>query len=422
MSYYSHNSNNSIKSPGILFHGRRLYDAVLLDQPWAQNYLDLWNVSPLYGKVDRQYNLVQLRGRNLSTVRDGMNRGNISALNFVADAFNAMGIYLKELEVKKKIPAETFFHPLEAYSGWSDFNDIYKQRVVQLYNFFFDRYISSGGYRRQMTTFEEYLPIFVSFINHITEQGFSITRGGVMLSSATPHAASGLIIEVGQEYSKSDDMIKLVNYQGQATYPIYVDVISKFGFYVDLHVPWRLIANLDSPAWKGGNPILQEIVDKYFEDGYSVEHVFDNYYDKTYLNELQDLKVIALQFYNSYVRENPEIRTPVVCASGRVRQEITFPQRLRMEEMMRLYDDLFWLDMYLHIKLREIRADVSVSQMKSEKRKLQQSYSVGGNETALEHISNRVALYLERQASAFASPEARRTNSLTFGMAPAIIL
>ena len=422
MSSYSHNSNNFVKSTGILFTGRRLYDNTLLDEPWAENYLDLWNKTPLYGKVDRQYNSVQLKGENLVTVRDGMNRGNVSALNFVADSFNAMGLYLKELEVKKKIVPQTFFHPLRAYSGWANFNDAYKQRIIKLYNFFFDNYLSSTERRRQLVTFEGYLPLFVSFLNHITEQGIPITRGGSLLSSNTPHSTSGLMIEVAQEFNKSEDMNKLLKYQSRTDYPLYVDIASKFGFYVDLHVPWRLIANLDSPAWKGGNPILQEIDDKYFEDGYSVDKVFEKYYTKTHLNELEDFKVIALQFYNSFARTNPVMRFGKVCENGGVIQESLFPQRIDMEQMMGLYDDLFWLEMFIHLRLKEMKVDVSSSQIKSEKREVRQRYSVGGTEAAMEHISNRVALYLERQLNAFSSDEIKKTNSLTLGKTPAIIL
>ena len=422
MSLYSHNSNNKVKDISILFHGRRLYDNTLLSRPWSNNYLDLWNQKTLYGKVDRGYNTVQARGAGLSSVRDGVGRDNVVALDFVADAFSAMGIYLKELEVKRKIPSETFFHPLKAYTGWNSFNEVYGKRIAGFYRAFVNNFLSSGQRKREVTDFDEYLPIFISFINHITDQGLPISRGGLISSPGCSHATSGLMIEVGQEYNKSDDMIKYTNYYSRPQYAIYIDVAAKFGFYVDLHVPWRLVANLDSPAWKGQNPILDGIVSNYFEDGYSVDKVFDKYYDRTIINEFEDLKVLALQFYNSYARYNSTASYPKVCKDGNIRVERVSVGTLQMEQMMDKYDDLFWLKLHLHLRLKEMRVDITSDQLKSFKREIRQVYSTRGVPATLDYISSVLAFYLERQASAFSSERSKKTNALTIGKTPAIIL
>ena len=90
----------------------------------------------------------------------------------------------------------------------------------------------------------------------------------------------------------------------------FLEIATQFGFYVDMNVPWRLIANLESPAWES-NVILKEIVDNYFEEGYTAQNVFDKYYTKSYLYDVDTIKVLAMQFYNNFVSRNPTVREPI---------------------------------------------------------------------------------------------------------------
>ncbi len=61
----------------------------------------------------------------------------------------------------------------------------------------------------------------------------------------------------------------------------------QFGFVVDKNAPWRIYADLDSPA-------MQVYMDSYGID--DVNHVFRSAYYKTYLTDMEVLKTYFLDF------------------------------------------------------------------------------------------------------------------------------
>ena len=199
------------------------------------------------------------------------------------------------------------------------------------------------------------------------------------------------MIEIAKENDKSHDGNKLVNYFSDPQIDIYYDVARKFGFYIDENVPWRLVANLNSTAWKK-NEYLIEIVDKYFEGGYNIESVFENYYIKPYQTDVDSLKVIAMQFYNSLIRQEPTLVKSETCftkahsrsyRSRKIRaKEITRPW-MTMEALEYEYGDLFWLRLYMQLRMKEMQIDMSARDMKNELNELGNRYFTNGYEPAL---------------------------------------
>ena len=432
MSIYSFNSRNGIRNTGILFYGKKAYREELLKRN-AKNYIDLWHVKPLYGKVDKDFNVVHVSSDHLKLVNDGLAKEDVYALNFVADAFNALGLYMKELSQKKKI-RESFYYPLKAYKGWRPVNIEYKKHLDSLYQIFVDDYILGNDKRinYEITSFQTFLPIFVDYLNTAMNSDLSFTKSGFITRVNFPHASSGLIIEIADENSASADMNKYINYfSSREDFELYSGLAQKFGFYVDINMPWRLVANLESPAWSQ-NPILKKIVDSYFPGGYNIRKVFNKYYHRAYESDVVSLRNLIVQFYNSFVSDESSPTVPRVChdlkgfryatSADEIFKKVVTRDFFTELERKENYDYSFWLKMYIQVRLKEMQVDISENQVLQELRQAEQVWASTGVNAALEHVAERTAAMLEQEVGNYISLFAQGKPLLTTGKTPDIIL
>lgn len=436
MTILSYNSSNKITNTGILFYGKRLYYSTVISQ-YPGMFIDLWYNKPLYGKVDRDFNIIGAPATNLKIVNDGRDREDVYALDFVADAFNAMGLHLQQLELNRKIKTGSFFYPLKAFRGWQGVNEFYRAHIQSLYDNFLSSYVMGNNEKinREIRNFDSYLPKFIDYLNLITNNAsVPLTKTGYIPKAETPHRISGLVIEIADEKDFSDDPKKFRSYFSDSQFDTFINVATKFGFYVDMNAPWRLVANLESPAWRQ-NPILKKIVDSYFENGYTLDKVFEERFYKTYTADLESLKVMAIQFYNSLVINRSTIEIP----NGRINcmapSSLPGTYQTSNFEVFRIfrspiardtfdakYDSLFWLRIYMQLRIKEMEVDFTANQMKSELREIEQKYRTQGEEGAMLYIAGRLAELLRDQMSEFKSLQINKRNLLTSGKSPDIIL
>ena len=447
MSILSHVAKNSLDSSLALFHAKNLYHNTRLLEG-RKSYIDFWYSKPLYGKVDAYMRLVQpsslymeeintatlnLSGRSVQA-RGTQGKEDVLALNFVADAFKAMSAYMRDLEHKGNLNKGTFFYPLEAKKGYQGASAIYNRNMEALYSLFINSYVFGNLQKvnKQIRTFDDYVPHFQNFLNSATEQGVVITKSGLMLNMSCPHSISGLVIEIADERDFSDDMRKYKNYFNKRRDMVaYLDIATKFGFYVDQNAPWRLVANLASPAWEE-NPILKEIIDKHFPDGYSVDAVFENFYSRPYVADVPSLKTIMMQFYNSLVEEHPTFHTSKVCRqinevrrtyapANAVWEETVKRRRISLEELNQRYDDSFWISLYAQVRFREMRLDISEHEVRHYLNQIKHKTKSDGYIPALEYIEDELTSFLGEQMSRFLLSRQSEENLLTSGQAPDII-
>ena len=429
MTILAYNSKNKIDSSGILFYGKRLYQQQVQRSIQEGEYIDLWYSKPLYGKVDTNFNLVHLSSQNLKPVQQGRRRQqDVFALNFVADAFNAMRIYLQELSLSKKIRSNSFFNPLVAHKGWKSVNKMYQDNLTASYNMFVNTYLAANGRKMnlQIRKFDDYLPIFLDFLNFTTENGVPLTKSGFISKSGCPHSISGLVIEIADEKDYSDDSIKYRKYVSHPDFNLFKTVAKQFGFYIDANVPWKLIANLESPAWQD-NPILKEIIDSYYEEGmYSSQMVFERNYHYSHVADVQSLRVIARRFYTNLIANEEPLYVPKVCRKNNRITRIS-PHRVRrprisMEEVNKKYNDVYWLRLYSQLRFKEMQVSVTPHQMKAMMTEIQQEYVSGGFNLALKYINEELTSGLEAELEKFLVARTKRENPLTVSKTPDIIL
>ena len=434
LAYYS---SNITQKTGLRFYGKRMYYNELMKQN-QDNYLDLWYSKPLYGKIDTNFNPVECAAAKLELLGAAVGNERNYAIDFVADAFNAMRAYIQSMHLRGKLRPGAFFYPLQARGGWVSTNDLYRGNIDRVYELFRNHFLNARLQRkltnRSITKFDNYLPVLVEFLNNMTSRSvLPLTRSGFILKK-NPYSASGLMIEIARERDASNDKMKYDKYFSNPQFSTYVDIAASFGFYIDMNMPWRLVANLESPAWKKNDGPLKQILDNRFEGEYTSQRVFDQYYYRPDKVDFEEFKLLALTFYNTFVDKDPSFDVTKVCfkkpsmgldpltSVSKVKSKKIYRDKISMEEMSISYNDLFWLRLYMQLRLKELEADISQHQIKHELREIEQRYTNVGTDLTMEYISERMAFYLKQQVGKYLIKPDQKRNPLTTKPRPDIIL
>ena len=386
-------ASNQLKETSLVFKSRYAYHRTFA----GFSLIDLWNNVPLYGKVDTNYNIIYPSESFLKSVSD--EHGDVFALNFVTDAFQKMGDYLRQGELNGKIsPESAFFYPLRAADGWSSLNQQHYVVMNALWKGLLV-YLDSSGANRSIYSFDDFIIEFSRFLD-IAVQTSAITKSGFIMKSYCPHSVSGLTLELTKE-KYSDDFVKVRKFLRDPAFPAFVDAATKFGFFVDKNAPWRLIANLASPAWET-NPCLSEIMESY--GGLSLDNIFDTYYYKTYKQDVELLKFYAFEFYNALVKAQSEISIPEISSGGEVFVKKVKRKPILSSSMESKYSNLFWLQMYFDVRLKEMEArnDISERSYETIKKRIEMLYYRNGYNVALEFVNEKLKIVLKKKLDQFA--------------------
>ena len=136
-----------------------------------------------------------------------------------------------------------------------------------------------------------------------------------MLSRHLGPMASGLCIDVQSlSYSEDEPKIEFIN---SPNFQQFRRIANQYGFMVDKNVPWRLVANINSPQMLQYASEYQEIS--------TVDDIINKFFVQTSTIEIENLKLYLVSLYNQFVADNPRvlkstIQTLPVGGSSHVRQ------------------------------------------------------------------------------------------------------
>ena len=133
-------------------------------------------------------------------------------------------------------------------------------------------------------------------------------------------------------------MIFFIKYISADCFHNYVQTAEAHGFRVDINAPWRLVADITSPA----------MADYMAVYGLTSENIYDTCYVKSYMFEVASLKIYLKQIYNSFVASQPKFRTSKNTTLRRSRMS-----KKRFENKYE-HDDSYWLRMYARVRRTEV--------------------------------------------------------------------
>tara|TARA_Y100000593_G_scaffold86786_1_gene166204 strand:- start:490 stop:1758 length:1269 start_codon:yes stop_codon:yes gene_type:complete len=296
----------------------------------------------LYGRVDRFYVPMQVvrsaRLKSLST-NPGAAAPAPMVLGFVADAFEELQLQFQKSVLAGKISAEeSYLTAPKAHKGYEDPKILYKKH--------FDSVIS--GMRANFTKnnkhfkdFDEFIPLFMDALKAVTTK-YPYTYPGYIKHRLCPISVSGLAIEIASGLSFADDDSKINNFIKSRNWQFYLNACQAYGFLVDQNAPWRLVADIGSVTMlKYSRPHGMPSTDTILDMAYGPAHLeYFNGFKRALLESYSKTKV------TSYLERE-------YCQGGETIGKVVVPLNYSEESLSAKYDEIYFLDLYLKIRMME---------------------------------------------------------------------
>ena len=289
-----------------------------------------------YGRIDEQNNSVFPNQQMLKSV--GAAAGQVFAHNFVADAFADLEKRIQHfLRIGFIKQGESSFAPLVCEKGYVSPISQHSSQMNGMAKHFVSSFLSDK--MMQISDFETFIPLFRQYVlengptNPITRSSYFISRNVSVLSS-------GLAIEVySGDYS--DDAIKRELFYTNKNFAAYRNAAYQHGFMIDKHIPWRLIADLNSPN-------MQPYVSKYYLGQPSLS-VFQVGFSRTYESDIEILIQLAVLFYNTLASRFP------VSQSSKCSEPVTIQRTAtNIDDVKASTPSTTWLSLYAELRNLEI--------------------------------------------------------------------
>jgi len=341
--------NNSLSSYAI-FTQRKLYkeDAYPIGEDFATP-IDIWYNKLLYGRVDPSHTPILARPSKVKRVESG--DGDIFVLDFVADAFQDFRRHY--LFLNKEDAEDNVFTRMRPVAGWTNPLESRDAYLSQLYNMFVEAYLPQKQRYQKIVSFKTFLKEFLKFMKESGKR-FPITLTNYLISNFSNPLVSGIMLEI-DEVNNGDDATKFREYLTNVCFPCYSMTAQKFGFKIDKNAPWRLIADLKSPAMR----CYMTQPPTTFQD------LFQEFYEPTYLSDIQMVREVCMTFYNSYVSDHPtytKYQYSNFC--GKTIKKVFHRPLIYRNQINREYSDSFWISYYIKILMYETGRKASKEELK----------------------------------------------------------
>ena len=320
----------------------------------------------LIGRLDNNNNPVFPLPSRLKTFRG---QSNHLALDFVVDAYSDMkkkfDNHFRQGYILQDAPGLTELRVTKGYTSPA----VEYQNHIELVKKDFMGYVERKGRMKKVTDFQSFIPVFMDYVK-LTCPGNPITRSMFTLSNLTTPLASGLIFEVFSA-DAGDDEFKVRAFYKQRNFEYFKNLAYSFGFVIDKHIPWRLVADMNSPLME---PYINSSLKA---TGGSAALVLNTYFKKTYSDDVPTLISTLSAIYNSIATRRPYERhlepgptaspyhTKAVVSGCKTKKIIRRPP-VTIDTLYEKYTPSFWLDLYVRIRNLEtglLYRDVTVQEI-----------------------------------------------------------
>ena len=317
--------------------------------------IDTWYDKQYYGRVDRLQNTIIPDTTNLKVLTSA-GRQNLLALNFVAEAFEDFVEHMRKALVVGALRQGSTANPsildIKAYQAYSDPTRIYNDFKQQIYNSYFSSLTLSQS--EKITDFKTFAESMLQYLRDLS--GFiPVTKTNYLLTDVSNSFASGMSIAIDTGPPENDEY-KYDNWISDPNFNFYVRAAKKFGFIVNKNIPWILTADLFSNA-------IMKYIQRYIVNNSLVtkKTFFDDYFDKTYLTDIDDLKQYIVSAYNNYIELRPFGQKTVRIGSCDKFRVETFVRPPLEGDVGLVLTDKMLVDLYLDLRSAEAKNPLQIT-------------------------------------------------------------
>ncbi len=333
--------------------------------------IDFNHEKAFYGKIDTHNRSIYPSEKFLSLVD---NTTDVFLLNFVCDALNDMLRKIEKLKESNKLSKKSIYYNFKVEKGWTSFVKDHHNTMQSIYRGFISKFANDRSNTMNIYSFKDYSRQFLSFLNIFLSK-FPMTRTNLQLRSTTNPRISGIVFEISTT-KHDDDQKKYENFILDKHFLQIQNIASGYGFMVDKNAPWRFTADLESPQMRArwadqlGFQTLQDM--------------FDAYYYKTHLYEVNSLKTYFLSFYDSYVESYPYYTESYKCGEG-VKAKVLYRKKREKDP----FSDRKLLEYYYFIRAKESFKDWNQETFDNCLEEAFQVFNHYGFIEALNHINDK---------------------------------
>jgi|7_EtaG_2_1085326.scaffolds.fasta_scaffold01095_6 hypothetical protein len=246
-SLYSYGSNRLSTEP--VYRQRLKYDTIFKPD-LIPNYIETWGTDAAYGKINTLGNAVSLDAAYVKPLRYTREGTSLYALAFVADAWRDFVERVQNEVSSDRMYRNSPWADMVAHRAWVGVDDKYNEYMRnQVYDSFRKIYVGEVPLRnKRILNLNSFLEVFSEYMSEVISDAGPLTRSGFIESSYTTPLISGLVIEIASD-PYDDDLNKIQKYlDGNFIYVAHL--AAQYGFLIDRNIPFRLVADLGSPAMK----------------------------------------------------------------------------------------------------------------------------------------------------------------------------
>jgi len=377
--------NNSVNSTYVLFQDRKKYKEVTLpsiEEKFKKiPFADLLEENILYGMVDSDNNIITPNNNSSNfLIVDVNEEKNEIVFDFVANAFEDLKKYLKNQVILGFISQDSPMHEMKVYKSFSPSEDLVINTNELLANSFKNYYIKNLMLNSKITDHKSFNKEFFKYLDSQTENGISVTKTGIVLKTNFLNLSSGLMLHISNKKA-DDDTVKYEDFLNTPEFDWYRDSCIRFGFKIDKNVPWRIIADLESPNMK-------KYMLKYKIN--NTKELFEKRYKKVHLEEIEHFKKFFYLSYKFYLIDNLpyNISYDKLCAKEISKENFKFRNLISEADFYKDFPDRYWLRMYFYFRNKETNRGLTQIEFDNIFRQASELIRLNKKEDALNYIND----------------------------------
>lgn len=348
------------------FKERKFYDEIItptenpdLPSLYTKNFLDSWNIFPLYGKVDTLGIPIMPKPYltdYCSFVKDKKQVKGIYPIknffNFFRDQYldyYALGAFNKETQY--------FFSDLPPIKGYIDVDLEYVDKISELYTDFANLQKGNNKTRlakvwgnnslNKIKNFQEFIDELLNFLSY---QQRYFTRAGYVESVDYSLLHTGLAIDIYDGDPDNEELRR--SFATDINFEAYKELCIRSNLKIDRHAPWRLILDVRTKKNNKNNKIpygqmdFESSIKQYIPYFKKIQDFFDFFYvkaipyDKISFVYFEEFINLIDSMYDSFIFDFPNYKLYFInfCGKAKVIQKTrnSLPN-LKIEEYFDLY-------------------------------------------------------------------------------------
>jgi len=380
-------------TPDFLYTQREYYLKSTEIYPIGPNIprpIDIWYQRPLWGKVDTFQRPIIPKNKYLKPISE-----DLMAMNFVANAYFDFRHAVLEARRKLKSSAATVIdinNPKKAFEDTTDFYNYYFKNKLDLQ--FKNSYLSEKS-RNSTTNFKTYINKYLNFAE--TKNFIPHTLSGYLICPTMSNRTSGLIIEFALDEYGTDDQ-KWIKYLSSDFFIDYIKLAANFGFYINKHIPWSIVANIGSVNMKRymAQVNVFDPADTFFKNYLQAEYIsyvsFKKYMFVSYYSIISSRPRMEKIVLNNCIGDSPlESRYQTSRILLDRKTEFKDISKATYDEFLSYYSENFFLEKYFRLKLIEEKITLTPKRFNVILYKLQETASNKDIYDAIIQLANFLA-------------------------------